>query len=102
MQGQDYKTHVRWDQTFHFVAMPLALIGLVGMVVHLIQQPSWLSVLFVIAALALLLTVAKLRMYGPPREGPGRAHGEELPPSCGRCIAEPLPHRRDRSWSCAV
>ena len=63
MQGQDYKNHVRWDPTFHFVAMPLALIGLVGMVVHLIQRPSWLSVLFVIATLALLLTVAKLRTY---------------------------------------
>ena len=63
MQEQGYKNHLRLDPAHHMVAVPLALITFIGAVVHLVVHFSWLSVLFVIAALALALVIGNLRRY---------------------------------------
>ncbi len=63
MREQSYNNHTRIDPLFHYVAMPLALISLLGSVVHLVIRFSWSAGWMVISSFVLLLALAKIRGY---------------------------------------
>lgn len=63
MREQNYQHHTRWDPAFHFVGAPLALLALVGAVVHVIAAFSLSALVLLLLALAVILAVARLRRY---------------------------------------
>lgn len=64
--SQNYSNHTRYHAAFHFVAAPLALIGLIFSILHLIKSPDWNhfnAALICLAFILLFLIGALLRTY---------------------------------------
>lgn len=64
--NQNYSNHTRYHAPFHFVAAPLALIGLIWSIIHLIKSPDWNhfnAALICIAFIVLFLIGALTRTY---------------------------------------
>ncbi len=63
MPEQSYRNHTRLDPAYHMVAVPLALINVIGALIYVIGRHTALSALLLVSSLALLLGLVKLRMY---------------------------------------
>ena len=63
MRPQDYSHHTRWDPAYHFVAAPLAVIALVGAVIHAVAAFSLSAAVLVLLSLAVVMCLARLRPY---------------------------------------
>jgi hypothetical protein len=60
---QSYANHARFDPGFHFVIAPLAIVAIVLSIISLVRHPGLHSTLWVLLAIALLLTATKTRNY---------------------------------------
>jgi hypothetical protein len=60
---QDFAHHTRWDPLFHFFVIPVFAISVLMTIVHLVRSPGWHSAWVVIAMIALLLAIFKIRLY---------------------------------------
>jgi hypothetical protein len=60
---QSYANHARLDPGFHFVIAPLAIGAIVLSIISLVRYPGLHSILWVLLAIALLLTATKTRNY---------------------------------------
>ena len=60
---QSYAHHTRWDPAYHFVAAPLALLALVGAVIHVVAAFSLAAVVLLLLAMAVAAAMGRLRMY---------------------------------------
>jgi hypothetical protein len=58
---QSYANHTRLDPGFHFVLLPLIFVALILSIISLVQHPGLHSTLWVVLAIALLLTAEKAR-----------------------------------------
>jgi hypothetical protein len=60
---QDFAHHTRWDPLFHFFIIPVFAISVIMTIVHLVRSPGLHSVWVVVAMIALLLAIFKIRLY---------------------------------------
>jgi hypothetical protein len=60
---QSYTNHARFDPTFHFVLAPLVLVAIVLSIIVFVRRPGISSTLWILMAVALFLTAAKVRTY---------------------------------------
>jgi hypothetical protein len=58
---QSYANHSRWDPGFHFVLVPLIFVAIVLSIISLVRHPDLHSTLWLVLAIALLLTAEKAR-----------------------------------------
>lgn len=64
--SQNYSNHTRMHPAYHYVLAPLAIIGVIWSIVHLIKSPDWNhfnAALICIAFILLFLIGALTRMY---------------------------------------
>lgn len=60
---QSYANHSRLDPGFHFVLIPLVVVAVILSVNSLVRHPGLHSTLWLVLAIALLLTAGKARSY---------------------------------------
>jgi Family of unknown function (DUF6526) len=60
---QSYANHARFDPGFHFVLLPLTLVGVILGIISLVRHPGLDSTLWLLLAVALFLTAGKARGY---------------------------------------
>jgi Family of unknown function (DUF6526) len=60
---QSYANHARLDPGFHFVLIPLIFAAVILSIISLVQHPGLHSTLWLLLAIALLLTAGKARSY---------------------------------------
>ncbi len=60
---QSYANHARLDPGFHFVLIPLIFAAIILSIISLVRHPGLDSTLWLLLAVALLLTVGKARSY---------------------------------------
>jgi hypothetical protein len=60
---QSYANHARLDPGFHFVLIPLVFVAVILSVISLVRHPGLHSSLWILLAIALLLTAGKARSY---------------------------------------
>lgn len=60
---QNFSNHTRYDPIFHFFVLPVFVLTLIATIVHLIRWPGIHSALMLLAALAALIAVFKIRLY---------------------------------------
>jgi hypothetical protein len=60
---QSYANHSRLDPGFHFVLIPLVFIAIILSVISLVRHPGLHAALWILLAIALLLTAGKARSY---------------------------------------
>jgi hypothetical protein len=60
---QSYVNHTRRDPGFHFVLIPLVFVAVILSVISLVRHPGLHSSLWILLAIALLLTAGKARSY---------------------------------------
>jgi hypothetical protein len=60
---QSLANHGRLDPLYHFVALPIAALALIGGVYHLIRRPGFHTGAFFVLAIALAAIVVRLRTY---------------------------------------
>jgi hypothetical protein len=60
---QSYANHTRRDPGFHFVLIPLVFVAVILSVISLVRHPGLHSSLWILLAVALLLTAGKARSY---------------------------------------
>jgi uncharacterized membrane protein YdbT with pleckstrin-like domain len=58
---QSYANHTRRDPGFHFLLIPLIFVAIILSVISLVQHPGLHSTLWLVLAIALLLTAGKAR-----------------------------------------
>ena len=58
---QSYANHTRRDPGFHFILIPLVLVAIILSIISLVQHPGLHSTLWLVLAVALLLTAYKAR-----------------------------------------
>jgi hypothetical protein len=58
---QSYANHARLDPGFHFVLIPLIFIAIIISIIALVRHPGLESTLWLLLAIALLLTAGKAR-----------------------------------------
>jgi hypothetical protein len=64
MAEQNFKNHTRLDPGFHFFLMPLALIGLIASITHIVQgHRSPADALLVLVTFTLLIASFTIRVY---------------------------------------
>jgi hypothetical protein len=61
--SQNYANHVRHDPAIHFFVLPVAVLALVGAIVHAVRHPNAYSVWWVFPVAAGLVLVFKCRLY---------------------------------------
>lgn len=64
--SQNYSNHTRMHPAYHYVLAPLALIGVIWSIVHLIKSPDWNhfnAALITLAFIAIFLVGALTRVY---------------------------------------
>jgi hypothetical protein len=59
--AQSYANHTRRDPGFHFVLVPLVFVAVILSVISLVRHPGLHSTLWLVLAIALLLTAGKAR-----------------------------------------
>ena len=62
-QQQSFANHTRWDPIFHFFMAPVALLTVIGTVVHAVRHPGPWNFWVIFAALAATIMLVRLRMY---------------------------------------
>lgn len=62
-EPQSYSNHTRFHAPYHFILTPVLLLVLVGAVIRLYLEPGFDTVFGFLLAVALMLTVALLRIY---------------------------------------
>lgn len=60
---QNYANHTRFDPPFHFFLMPVAVVSFVIACWNAVRHPSFLSVWFIVVAIASVVAVFKIRLY---------------------------------------
>jgi len=60
---QSYANHARMDPPFHFFLAPLLIVALILSIISLVRHPGLDSILWMLLAVALLLTAEKARSY---------------------------------------
>jgi hypothetical protein len=60
---QTFANHARLDPPFHFFALPVFGLAMIGGLVHLIWHPSWHSASFFVISLAAVVALTKSRLY---------------------------------------
>jgi Family of unknown function (DUF6526) len=58
---QCYANHSRLDPGFHFVLVPLVFVAIILSIISLVRHPGLHSILWLVLAIALLLTAGKAR-----------------------------------------
>jgi Family of unknown function (DUF6526) len=60
---QNLQNHARTDPVFHFVLLGLLLLNIILCAVHFYYQRDWFSAWLVVAAIALLILLFRMRIY---------------------------------------
>jgi len=60
---QTFANYTRWDPLYHFFALPVFLLLAIAGMVHFIWRPGLHSGLMFVVAVALAVTVVKIRVY---------------------------------------
>jgi len=60
---QSYANHARMDPPFHFFLAPLLIVALILSIISLVRHPGLDSILWMLLAVALLLTAERARSY---------------------------------------
>jgi Family of unknown function (DUF6526) len=60
---QNFSHHTRWDPLFHFFILPVFAITLIMTIVHLVRRPGLHSAWLIVAVIAAILAIFKIRMY---------------------------------------
>ncbi len=60
---QTFANHTRLDPLFHFVALPIFALAVIGGVVHFIRHPSLHTGAFLVVAVAAAIALLKTRLY---------------------------------------
>jgi hypothetical protein len=60
---QTFANHTRWDPLYHFFAVPVFFLLAIAGMVHFIWRPGLHSGLMFVAAVALAVAIAKIRLY---------------------------------------
>ena len=60
---QNLKNHARVDPLFHFAVLTTLLANLIIAIVHLVRQPDFRAVWFLVLSFAAILAALKIRMY---------------------------------------
>jgi hypothetical protein len=60
---QTFTNYARLDPPFHFFALPVFGLAMIGGLVHLIWHPSWHSASFFVISLAAVVALNKSRLY---------------------------------------
>jgi hypothetical protein len=60
---QTLANHTRWDPLYHFFAVPVFFLLAIAGMVHFIWRPGLHSGLMFVAAVALAVAIAKIRLY---------------------------------------
>jgi hypothetical protein len=61
--SQSFSNHTRYDPTFHFFVLPVAVASFVVSIVHAVKVPTGMNFWFIMIALAALLAAFKIRLY---------------------------------------
>jgi len=62
-EAQSLKNHARVDPLFHFVVLIILLANLILAIVHLVRQPDFRAVWFLVLSFAAILAALKIRVY---------------------------------------
>jgi len=60
---QNFSNYSRYDPLFHFFVLPVFVISLIGSIVFVVKRPGLHSAWLVVAMVALLVALLKLRLY---------------------------------------
>jgi hypothetical protein len=60
---QTFANHARLDPLFHFFALPVFGLVMIGGLIHLIWRPSWHSAAFFVISVAAAVALSKSRLY---------------------------------------
>ena len=61
--AQNYSNHTRFDPLFHFFVLPVFAITLILAIVHLFRRPGLHSAWMLVAMVAVVVAVFKIRLY---------------------------------------
>jgi hypothetical protein len=60
---QTFANHTRLDPLFHFVALPIFALSLIGGTIHLLWRPSFHTGSFFVISVAAVIALLKTRLY---------------------------------------
>lgn len=62
-QPQNLKNHARFDPAFHFVLLMVLFANLIIAIVHLVRQPHFQAIWFLVLSIVAILAATKIRTY---------------------------------------
>jgi hypothetical protein len=60
---QTFANHTRFDPLFHFVALPVFALAVLGGTIHFLWRPSFHTGAFFVMSVAAVIAVLKIRLY---------------------------------------
>jgi hypothetical protein len=61
--SQSFEKHTRWDPVFHFFMGPVAIITFIWVAIHAYKNPSAWTAWQLVVAIALVVSIFKIRLY---------------------------------------